>query len=180
MRVYDAPKGSAILIFIDNTSTCFEDEEQLCYADLACECAASVAKAASLSGFAATVISGRSDTGASKYTQSVTVNPSDTRGLTMLLHHLVRLPFSGKEDSGNLPVPQIPAESHTKAVFVLSGMQDSGLYKQIRALFSQHRTPVKQLLLGQDTGGAADKSSNVLPVPFGEDLNLSLGGRIWE
>lgn len=180
VRVYDAPKGSAILIFIDNTDVYFQGEEQLLYADLACECAASIAKAASLSGFAATVISGSPDTRTAKNARSFTVNPSDSRGFTMLLHHLVRLPFAAREGAEKSPEYRIPAESHTKAVFVLSGVKDSGLYKQVQALFPQHRTPVKQLLLGQDTDTAQGHSGSMLSVAFGEDLKLSLGGRIWE
>ena len=177
VRVYDAPKGSAIIIFIDNTDAYYQGRELLLYSDLACECAASIAKAASLSGFSATVISRcvRSVRNA----QSFTVNPADSRGLTMLLHHLVRLPFTTEENTCKFPELQAPAQSHTKAVFVLSGVQNSDLYKRVRVLFPHHSTPVKQLLLGHEKS-TADSTSGMLPVAFHENLDVSLGGRIWE
>lgn len=177
VRVYDAPKGSAIIIFIDNTGAWHQGSEQLLYADLACECAASIAKTASLSGFIATVVSGRGRSVGSP--QSFTVNPTDSRGFTMLLHHLVRLPFTTEENTGKSPELQVPAQSHTKAVFVLSAVRDSDLYKRVRVLFPHHSTPVKQLLLG-DEKSPVNSSGDVLPVAFHEDLAVSLGGRIWE
>lgn len=180
VRVYDAPKGSAIIIFIDNTDAYYEGQEQLMYADLACECAASIAKAASQSGFAATVITGTPRAISAKNPLSMTVSPDDSRGFTMLLHHLVRLSFQTEEGAGQSPDPRVPAQSHTKAVFVLSGMQDSALYKQVRALFPRYRTPVRQLLLGQGEGSVSEKPGDILSIAFEDDLAVTLGGRLWE
>lgn len=182
VRVYDAPKGSSILIFIDNTDAYYQGEETLLYSDLACECAASIAKAAIQSGFTATVIAGnpRAVSAKSPLLQNFTVNPADSRGFTMLLHHLIRLPFVSEENAGKPSSLQIPADSHTKTAFVLTGTPDSALYRQTQALFPRRRTPVKQLLLGYQQSPAAEKSDSSLPVAFGADLAASLGGHIWE